>query len=258
MAMAPKLALVTLITSDDFLPGVQVVVASFCRHSKIREQVSVVVLALGSLAKTTLLRLRKLDGVDTVKVIEGIHNPMGKDSHVRSWAETGFTKLQIWNFGHEFERVVYIDADCLIVDNIDELFTLDIGQVGFAAAPDVFPPDKFNAGVLVIRPSVGLFKRMVEQIPVLGTYDGGDTGFLNAFFPTWYSLGANNRLPFRYNAQRLVHAMTYANNPGYWDAIRPCIVHFSSSPKPWEVASNPNCRLGSLASEWWDCFLNNG
>lgn len=32
-------------------------------------------------------------------------------------------------------------------DSVEELFEKD---VDFAAAPDVFPPDKFNAGVLLI------------------------------------------------------------------------------------------------------------
>ena len=34
-----------------------------------------------------------------------------------------------------------------MMDSVEELFEKD---VEFAAAPDVFPPDKFNAGVLLI------------------------------------------------------------------------------------------------------------
>jgi len=30
-----------------------------------------------------------------------------------------------------------------------------------AAAPDVFPPDNFNAGVLVIRPNMDMFRKML-------------------------------------------------------------------------------------------------
>lgn len=33
---------------------------------------------------------------------------------------------------------------------MEDVFQRD---VDFAAAPDVFPPDKFNAGVLLIKPS---------------------------------------------------------------------------------------------------------
>ena len=46
----------------------------------------------------------------------------------------------------------------------------------FAAAPDVFPPDMFNAGVLVLRPDAHVFEDMVAKASVLPSHDGGDTG----------------------------------------------------------------------------------
>ena len=52
-----------------------------------------------------------------------------------------------------------------------------------AAAPDIFPPDNFNAGVLIIRPDMKVFRQMLSKIEEIETYDGGDTGFLNHFFP---------------------------------------------------------------------------
>ena len=44
-------------------------------------------------------------------------------------------------------QVFYIDADCMIKANPEIIFDR---KVDFAAAPDVFPPDHFNAGVLLI------------------------------------------------------------------------------------------------------------
>lgn len=57
-----------------------------------------------------------------------------------------YTKLQIWNLV-QFQKVVFIDADTLVVQNVDDLFN----HPSIAAAPDVFPPDKFNAGVLWVN-----------------------------------------------------------------------------------------------------------
>jgi glycogenin glucosyltransferase len=50
----------------------------------------------------------------------------------------------------QYERVVYLDADTLVLDSIDDLFEREIGDApgSFAAAPDVFPPDRFNAGMI--------------------------------------------------------------------------------------------------------------
>jgi glycogenin glucosyltransferase len=88
----------------------------------------------------------------------------------------------------------------------------------------------------------------------LRSYDGGDTGFLNAYFPGWYGLPPAHRLPFAYNAQRTLHWLTYDKQPGYWEAVgQPKILHFSSSPKPWE--SGAGGRKGPLEMAWWQAYL---
>lgn len=46
----------------------------------------------------------------------------------------------------------------------------------FAAAPDVFPPDRFNAGVMVVAPSSAVLDDMLSKVLELPSYDGGDTG----------------------------------------------------------------------------------
>lgn len=46
----------------------------------------------------------------------------------------------------------------------------------FAAAPDVFPPDKFNAGVMVVVPSLVVLEDMMSKAEEFPSYDGGDTG----------------------------------------------------------------------------------
>ena len=60
------------------------------------------------------------------------------------------------------------------------------------------------------------------------------------------------RLPFGYNAQRTLHWMTYAKQPGYWRAVQPLkVIHFSSSPKPWEQGK----KKGELEMVWWNAFI---
>lgn len=77
-------------------------------------------------------------------------------------------------------------------------------------------------------------------------------GFLNAYFPDWFAGPPAARLPFAYNAQRTLHWMTHAKTPGYWEAVQPVkVLHFSSSPKPWEEAK----RKGELEMLWWQHFL---
>eukprot|EP00978_Attheya_sp_CCMP212_P010422 scaffold25266_cov44-Attheya_sp.AAC.4 len=118
-----------------------------------------------------------------------------------------------------------------------------------AACPDIFPPDKFNAGVLVVRPSVEVFQQLLERRDELSSYDGGDTGYLNAFFSNWYSsMPASARLPFGCNAKRFMHNCTYDKQPNYWNmGIEDLtIVHYSSSPKPWETSTISSTAVGSM------------
>ena len=162
--------------------------------------------------------------------------------HVESWSTQGtLTKLHIFRL-EQYDTLLYIDADCLVVKDVTHLF--DLGKLYqqsealLAAVPDIFPPDRFNAGVMVVRPSKKVFQNMMAQASLLTTYDGGDTGFLNAYFSEWFTeMPPFARLKFGYNAQRFLYHCTYEKQPNYWDlGVAPDlhIVHYSSSPKPWD------------------------
>ena len=71
-------------------------------------------------------------------------------------------------------------------------------------------------------------------------------GFLNAYFPDWYTMSPESRLSFGFNAQRTLFWFTHEKCPGYWNSIQPLkIVHYSSSPKPWEVEMS-QVKIGTM------------
>ena len=59
-----------------------------------------------------------------------------------------FTKLRAWELV-EFDKVVLLDADMVVLKTIDELFD----RPELSAAPDFLLPDRFNSGTLVLEPS---------------------------------------------------------------------------------------------------------
>ena len=59
-----------------------------------------------------------------------------------------------------------------------------------------------------MQPSRETFDDMMSNIGSIPSYDGGDTGFLNGYFPNWFLEGPDSRLPFGYNALRTMHWMT--------------------------------------------------
>jgi glycogenin len=247
-------AWVTMLTSDSFLIACEVLVKSLKKN--MRAVRPIVVLCTSNISTHARKSLASWGAVVTpVDAIEAPVESAKLDgyavAHVPGWLGTGYTKLRLWGLT-TFTKIVYIDCDCLVLDDIDELF-LRPGKPCPAAAPDVFPPDRFNAGVLVVEPSRAVFEDMLARKSSVPTYDGGDTGFLNAYFSTWFFEPAPYRLPFGFNAQRTLHWLTHDKQPGYWESIQPLrVIHYSSRPKPWEDGGK---HKGPLEWLWWQSYM---
>jgi alpha-N-acetylglucosamine transferase len=99
------------------------------------------------------------------------------------------TKLHLFRLT-QYSKVIFLDADTLVLRPLSHLFDL---PVDFAAAPDQGWPDAFNSGVMVATPSIETFDALTAMMKQRGSWDGGDQGLLNDFFPNWH------RLSFTYN-----------------------------------------------------------
>jgi len=158
-------AYVTLLTDDSYLAGVQVMHYSLRRVSSL----PLVILVLNDKKRVHLATIKQLEKLSNVviKKVPPISNhheeKKGDDetkTEVPSWFGSAYTKLHIFTL-FEYTQVLYIDADCLIVaDNLDSIFA-ELHEVDFGAAPDVFPPDHFNAGVLLVKPSLKVFDALL-------------------------------------------------------------------------------------------------
>lgn len=78
-----------------------------------------------------------------------------------------FTKLHCWRLT-QFKKCVFIDADCLVLKNVDDLFERE----EFSAAVDVGWPDCFNSGVFVYKPSLNTYLQLLEFSLTHGSFDG--------------------------------------------------------------------------------------
>lgn len=63
--------------------------------------------------------------------------------------------------------VVYLDADTIVVKNIDDLF-----KCGKFCA-NLKHSERLNSGVMVVEPSAQLFNDMVSKVTTLYSYTGG-------------------------------------------------------------------------------------
>lgn len=176
------------------------------------------------------------------------------------------TKLHAWRLGRDsahliahgatathdathrwqgFDKLVFLDADTLVLRPIDHLFHL-ASNVTFAAAPDTGWPDAFNSGVMVLTPSNHTFEAIRSFARTTGSWDGADQGLLNDFFGPEDGSDESaadsqraasapgrgwKRLSFRYNVTShggYTFAPAYQR---YGQSIN--IVHFIGQHKPW-------------------------
>ena len=65
------------------------------------------------------------------------------------------------------------------------------------------------------------------------------------------------RLPYGYNAQRILYWFTIKRTNSYWEEVKNSgdglrIIHYSSSPKPWATLGKPG---GDLELIWQNEYL---
>ncbi|WP_336067670.1 glycosyltransferase [Nitratireductor rhodophyticola] len=150
-----------------------------------------------------------------------------------------FAKLRLWQLT-EYERVVFIDADAVVVRNIDRLF----GYPEFSAAPNVYESladfRRLNSGVFVAAPSEATFAAMLARLDQPEAFwRRTDQTFLQAYFPHWHGL------PVFFNMLQYV----WFNLPELWDWTSISIVHYQYE-KPWERDHPKAAELQPLIDLW--------
>lgn len=186
-----KQSFVTLATNENYVLGA-LTLAHSLRNVKTDRMLTVMITK--EVSDDLQLQLREVfDYVEYVDIFDS-HDTANLALLKRPELGITFTKLHCWRL-EQFEKCVFLDADCLVLKNIDDLFERD----EFSAAADVGWPDCFNSGVFVFRPSADTYNNLVQFAVQTGSFDGGDQGLLNLYFSNWSVSDASRRLPFVYN-----------------------------------------------------------
>ncbi|MCU0855365.1 MAG: glycosyl transferase [Rhodobacteraceae bacterium] len=156
-----------------------------------------------------------------------------------------FAKLRLWQL--DYARVVFLDADTLVLQNIDRLF--DYPE--FSAAPNVYESladfRRLNSGVFTARPDPATFDRMMARLDAPGAFwRRTDQTFLEDFFPGWHGLPVfDNMLQY-----------VWLNLPDLWDWPSIRVLHFQYE-KPWQ---SPHPRAEALRPliDLWAAYAGDG
>nr|CAB3251496.1 glycogenin-1 [Phallusia mammillata] len=166
-----------------------------------------------------------------------------------------FTKLHCWNLT-QYNKCVFMDADTMVLTNIDELFD----HQELSAAPDAGWPDMFNSGVFVYEPSYETYMALIQLAEEEGSFDGGDQGLLNTYFNQWRTSDERKRLSFLYNMHS---TSTYTYSPAFARFGKDTkVVHFLGQVKPWhhkysaetdsiQQMDGPGIHEQAFLLQWW-------
>lgn len=184
---------VSLLTNDSYTYGIILLEASL---KKVNSQYPLHVLITEDVSKASQEILNQLnityELVDKIKLPDIIneHNRAQGLGLAVTW-ENCWTKLKIYDLTN-FDKLVFLDADILVLKNLDHLFNLP--HMTSALDGEYFNLwpnwDHFNSGVLVIEPSHEEFTKILNfgyslQKEDLPNYTFADQELLNFYYKDW-------------------------------------------------------------------------
>ena len=248
-------AYVTLVTNADYAMGAKALCRSIRRTGT---QADIVVLHTPAVDRDALAPLAAFDVrlIETdLLLLSDVFNERHARRNVHAAAPftkgrkpafhsplDNFCKLRLWQLT-EYERCIFIDADALVLRNIDRLFAYP----EFSAAPNVYESladfHRLNSGVFVAKPSDETFRAMLQRLDMPNAFwPRTDQSFLQTFFPDWHGL------PVTMNMLQYV----WFALPALWDWPSIGVLHYQYE-KPWET-DHPKAEALKPLIDLWHAF----
>jgi glycogenin len=251
-------AYVTLLSTESYLPGVLALHESLKRTGTPYPFATAVSAHIAPSIDPILERA----GIIVRRIPESTAIPKEMIENNGHWGHT-FDKVHLFGL-HEFEKLVYVDSDMIVLANMDELF--DKPHMSAVPAGVLVHKDwtRLNGGLLVIEPEEqladGIFATLpqaLEEVAAMGVKASGDQDLLNAYYPGWRTTpelqldqGYNMfqcylDLHIEKHGFRLPQHFSHKKNDSQ-KKIK--IVHFIGPRKPW--------MKGAVIREYWRVLKN--
>lgn len=223
---------VTVMSTENYLLGLLTMYESL-KQTKTKYPLTVIV---NEEISNKTINILKNNGITVIvkpkfKVDREIidKNDSSKFSH---WSNT-FDKLYIFELT-QFDKIIYIDSDMLVLKNLDHLF--EKPNLSAVVAGNFYPGNgdwvKLNSGLMVIKPEAGILSKFVSIMKQMKDRPEllGDQNIIQEYAPNWefqkeLHLGHEYNLFFshlEYYIHELNHSLSEI-----------AIVHFITKEKPW-------------------------
>ncbi|CAL5422734.1 unnamed protein product [Camellia sinensis] len=214
-----------------------------------------------------------------LREMEAVYPPESEIEFESPYYELWYSKLGIWKL-EEYKKMIYLDADILVMDNIDHLFELPDGY--FYAVSDCFcdkswsqspqysigycqqcpdkvtwppemgspPPLYFNAGMFMFEPSRVTYQNLLKALHITPPGPFGDQDLLNKFFRNKFK-----PIPVIYN---LVLPILW-HHPEKVEFEKVKVVHYcATGSKPWNYTPKEDNMhredVKMLIAKWWNVY----
>lgn len=230
-----KNAYITVLSTEEYLVGV--LVLGKCLK-KVNSKYNLVTLVNGDISEKSkqILKHNDIEIIETesFKVPEWIKNK--NSTNHANWTYT-FDKLIIFEL-IQYDKLVFLDSDMYIRNNIDELFdrphmSATVDRCDTILVKDTY--QKLTSGLLVIKPHKGImdkFLEIMEDDSIKNKYDNiGDQDIIQLYDPNWENK-KELHLPVKYNMFFL--DIEYYINKGIYALDDISVIHFITANKPWK------------------------
>lgn len=225
-----KFSYVTLLSSDDFLPGVLMLNWSL---KKVGSQYPLHVLCSDCVSEKSYQRLVQRN-LSCQRLVEHVSfsDEINQEENYQHWNRT-FDKLYVWTLT-QFDKVVYLDSDMQVIANLDCLF--DCPHMSAVRADAFNEPglDKLNSGLIVIEPNMDEFVGMCSLLKsgILQLKRMGDQDVIRAYYHDW---GTHDELTLMpgYN---VLYSEVSSGVIRKADVSPVSVIHYIGSRKPWMIS----------------------
>ena len=232
-------------TDDNYIPYLDVAIKSLIANASEDYEYRIIVLNTG-LDEDGVSKVRKNENtrfkIDFIDISEEVENIKSRFKNVYHFSVVTYYRLFIASLFPQYDKVVYLDCDLVVLGDVSELYNAEIGANILGAAPEQFvqntkefrlyaesalgvnPDGYVNAGVLLMN--LKEFRRCeIEErfIRLITEYDfdllDPDQAYLN-----YLCLGKIHVLPNGWNKEPMPLVCEGEKN----------IVHYALYKKPWQ------------------------
>ncbi len=255
-----KKTFVTYLGSQQFLPGIVALNESL---QKYNPNIPLIIMVQHDLPNEAIVFLN--DNHFDIKIVDEIKRPNFSEADERD-LHCVYDKL--WIFGlTEYDKLVYIDADMLVCENMESLF--EKPHFSAVTAGALMPQNKewvkLNSGLMVVEPNSALFNHMVSMVAELPVTCKSDQDFLHSYFPGWPA-HEELHLHHRYNVPApcietycALHDFSFSYVDKSLHTKNISVIHYWGPYKPWDYDEETLAVMGESAYKtsiqlWWDYF----